>query len=176
MRIAFIVDPLPSLKAYKDSSIAMMRAAQAAGHAVWTIQQEALYWSPLHGVCAEAMHLEMLGDDHEWYVEIDRYVVALRDFGAVLMRKDPPFDIEYVTSTWLLEGPEARGSARFQSAACPARSFGEVVDCRVRTFFRVDAGGSGFAGDSFVHRSRTRHDSEAARWHGGQPDLPCPAR
>ena len=113
MRIAFIVDPLPSLKAYKDSSIAMMRAAQAAGHAVWTIQQEALYWSPLHGVCAEAMHLEMLGDDHEWYVEIDRYVVALRDFGAVLMRKDPPFDMEYVTSTWLLEGAEAEGARVF---------------------------------------------------------------
>ena len=113
MRIAFIVDPLPSLKAYKDSSIAMMRAAQAAGHAVWTIQQEALYWSPLHGVCAEAMHLEMLGDDHEWYVEIDRYVVALRDFGAVLMRKDPPFDMEYVASTWLLQRAEAEGARVF---------------------------------------------------------------
>ncbi len=113
MRIAFIVDPLRSLKAYKDSSIAMMRAAQAAGHAVWTIQQEAIHWSPLHGVCAEAVHLEMLADDQDWFVEVDRHVVALRDFRAVVMRKDPPFDIEYVTTTWLLERAEAEGARVF---------------------------------------------------------------
>jgi glutathione synthase len=46
MRIAFIVDPLPSLKACKDTSIAMMRAAQATGHAVWAVQQAAIHWSP----------------------------------------------------------------------------------------------------------------------------------
>ena len=113
MRIAFIVDPLRSLKAYKDTSIAMMRAAQAAGHAVWTIQQEAIHWSPLHGVCAAAVHLEMLADDHDWFAEVDRHVVALRDFRAVVMRKDPPFDMEYVTTTWLLEGAEAEGARVF---------------------------------------------------------------
>jgi glutathione synthase len=113
MRIAFIVDPLPSLKAYKDTSVAMMRAAQATGHAVWTVQQAAIHWSPLHGVCAEAVHLEMLADDQEWFVEVDRCVVALRDFRAVLMRKDPPFDMEFVTTTWLLERAEAEGARVF---------------------------------------------------------------
>jgi len=113
MRIAFIVDPLPSLKACKDTSIAMMRAAQATGHAVWAVQQEAIHWSPLHGVCAEAVHLEMLADDQDWFIEVDRYVVALRDFRAVLMRKDPPFDMEYVTTTWLLERAEAEGARVF---------------------------------------------------------------
>jgi glutathione synthase len=113
MRIAFIVDPLHSLKAYKDTSIAMMRAAQASGHAVWAVQQAAIHWSPLHGVCAEAVHLEMLADDQDWFVEVDRYVVALRDFRAVLMRKDPPFDMEYVTTTWLLERAEAEGARVF---------------------------------------------------------------
>ena len=113
MRIAFILDPLDSLKAYKDSSIAMMRAAQAAGHAVWAIQQPAIHWSPLHGVCAEAVHLELLDDDKEWFVEIIRHVVPLRDFAAVIMRKDPPFDIEYVTTTWLLQRAEAEGARVF---------------------------------------------------------------
>ncbi len=113
MRIAFVVDPLGSLRAYKDSSVAMMRAAQARGHAVWAVQQEAIHLSPLHGVCAEAVHLEMLADDHDWFVEIDRHVVALRDFGAVVMRKDPPFDIEYVTTTWLLERAEGEGARVF---------------------------------------------------------------
>ncbi|MFZ4535845.1 glutathione synthase [Propionivibrio sp.] len=113
MRFAFVLDPLDSLKAYKDSSIAMMRAAQAAGHAVWATQQSAIHWSALHGVCAEAVHLEMLDDDSEWYVEIDRHVVPLRDFAAVVMRKDPPFDIAYVTSTWLLSRAEAEGARVF---------------------------------------------------------------
>ena len=113
MRFAFIVDPLDSLKAYKDSSIAMMRAAQDAGHAVWTIQQPGIHWSALHGVCAEAVHLEMLTDDDEWCVEITRHVVPLRDFAAVVMRKDPPFDIEYVTTTWLLDRAVAEGARVF---------------------------------------------------------------
>ena len=113
MRFAFILDPLDSLKAYKDSSIAMMRAAQAAGHAVWAIQQPAIHWSALHGVCAEAVHLGMLDDDTEWFAEIDRHVVPLRDFAAVIMRKDPPFDVEYITSTWLLERAEKEGARVF---------------------------------------------------------------
>ena len=113
MRFAFIVDPLDSLKAYKDSSIAMMRAAQDAGHAVWAIQQPGIHWSALHGVCAEAVHMELLPDDEEWFVEITRHVVPLRDFAAVVMRKDPPFDIEYVTTTWLLDRAVAEGARVF---------------------------------------------------------------
>ena len=113
MRFAFILDPLETLKAYKDSSIAMMRAAQAAGHAVWAIQQPALHWSALHGVCAEAVHVGMLDDDTEWFAEIDRHIVPLRDFAAVIMRKDPPFDMEYITSSWLLERAEKEGARVF---------------------------------------------------------------
>ncbi len=115
MRIAFILDPLDSLKAYKDSSIAMMRAAQAAGHTAWAIQQPAIHCSALHGICAEAVHLEMLDDDTEWFAEIDRHIVPLHDFSAVVMRKDPPFDIEYITSTWLLERAEKEGARVFNS-------------------------------------------------------------
>jgi len=113
MRFAFILDPLDSLKAYKDSSIAMMRAAQAAGHAVWAIEQPAIHWSALHGVCAEAAHLELLDGDAPWFTEIDRHIVPLRDFAAVVMRKDPPFDIEYVTTTWLLSRAETEGARVF---------------------------------------------------------------
>ena len=109
MRLAFIVDPLDHLKPAKDSSIAMMRAAQAAGHAVWTIQMPSLFWDGLHGVCAEAVHLELLPDDREWHVELVRHTVPLREFAAVVMRKDPPFDLEYVAATWLLERAEADG-------------------------------------------------------------------
>ncbi|MFZ2854917.1 MAG: glutathione synthase, partial [Rhodocyclaceae bacterium] len=117
MRIAFILDPLASLSASKDSSIAMMRAAQAAGHEVWAIMQPSIHWSTAHGVCAEAARLELAADDRAWFGERERAVLALRDFSALVMRKDPPFDMEYVTTTWLLERAEAEGARVFNRPA-----------------------------------------------------------
>ncbi|MDR2614331.1 MAG: glutathione synthase [Candidatus Accumulibacter sp.] len=116
MRIAFIVDPLDTLKPYKDSSVAMMRAAQDAKHAVFAILQNSLYWATGRGVCAKATALTLFEDDHSWYEEGESALLPLRDFGAVIMRKDPPFDMEYVTSTWLLERAEAEGARVFNSA------------------------------------------------------------
>ena len=115
MRIAFIVDPLDELKPYKDSSIAMMRAAQAAGHSVCAIQQPSIHWTTHYGVCAEATSLVLLESDSEWYVEGESMIGPLRGFDAVIMRKDPPFDMEYVTATWLLERAEADGARVFNS-------------------------------------------------------------
>ena len=85
----------------------MMRAAQAAGHAVFSIQQPSLHWTAQGGVCARATRLALLDDDHEWYAEGESAILPLRGFDAVVMRKDPPFDMEYVASTWLLERAEA---------------------------------------------------------------------
>lgn len=113
MRFAFIVDPLEHLKAYKDSSVAMMRAAERHGHEVWALQPESLHWSQAGGVGGEAVRLHTRADDHDWYRETAREQRRLKDFDAVLMRKDPPFDIEYVTITWLLERAEAEGAKVF---------------------------------------------------------------
>jgi glutathione synthase len=112
MDFAFVLDPLPLLKAYKDTSIAMMRAVAARGHRVYAVEQPAIYWRD--GVTrAQARPLTLHADDHDWYdagVPEDR---ALRDFAAVLMRKDPPFDMEYVYSTYLLEAAEREGARVF---------------------------------------------------------------
>jgi glutathione synthase len=112
MDFAFVLDPLPLLKAYKDTSIAMMRAVAARGHRVYAVEQPAIYWRD--GVTrAQARPLTLHADDHDWYdagVAEDR---ALRDFAAVLMRKDPPFDMEYVYSTYLLEAAEREGARVF---------------------------------------------------------------
>ncbi|MDR0575978.1 MAG: glutathione synthase [Candidatus Accumulibacter sp.] len=115
MRLAFIVDPLDTLKAYKDSSVAMMRAAQAAGHSVFAVPQPSLTWTTEHGVRAEATQVTLLEGDHPWCEEGARALLPLRDFTAVIMRKDPPFDMEYVASTWLLERAEAEGARVFNS-------------------------------------------------------------
>src|SRR6476661_900954 len=112
MDFAFVLDPLPLLKAYKDTSIAMMRAVGARGHRVYAIEQPALYWRD--GVTrARAVPLTLHADDHAWYSAGDAEDRALKDFAAVMMRKDPPFDMEYVYSTYLLEAAEREGARIF---------------------------------------------------------------
>jgi glutathione synthase len=112
MKFAFILDPLPRLKAYKDSSVAMMRAAQARGHEVHALMREALCWRD-GVVFAETERLRLTGDDHAWYTAQPRGTAALQDFDAVLMRQDPPFDFEYVAATWLLERAAQAGAMVF---------------------------------------------------------------
>ncbi|HEY1458665.1 MAG TPA: glutathione synthase [Casimicrobiaceae bacterium] len=109
MEFAFVVDPLHTLKAYKDSSIAMMRAAQARAHSLFAIDQSAIYWD--HGqTFARGCRIRVTGDNHAWYAADEAQVRTLASFSAVLMRKDPPFDLEYVYSTYLLESAEAAGA------------------------------------------------------------------
>lgn len=114
LRLAFIIDPLASLKAWKDSSVAMMRAAENHGHDVFAIDCATLGWrrpEPGHagGVFGEALHLLVRPDDHDWYRESGRQALPLKAFDAVIMRKDPPFNFEFLTATWLLERAEANG-------------------------------------------------------------------
>ena len=103
MRLGFVVDPLDDLKAYKDSSIAMMREAARRGHAVSAFEARAIY--VLEGeVRALAQPIEVHDDNEQWYSPIgDPVETRLADFDRVFMRKDPPFDQEYYYATLLLE-------------------------------------------------------------------------
>ncbi|WP_228276482.1 glutathione synthase [Dechloromonas sp. H13] len=115
LRLAFVLDPLPELKAWKDSSVAMMRAAQHRGHKVSAIEAQTLAWrrpegDPAGGVSGLARHLHLSLDEADWYHESARERLPLHAaFDAVVMRRDPPFDFEYLTATWLLERAEADG-------------------------------------------------------------------
>ncbi|HWS12749.1 MAG TPA: glutathione synthase [Rhodocyclaceae bacterium] len=112
MRFAFVVDPLEGLKAYKDSSVAMMRAAARRGHEVHAILREDLAWREA-AVFARAARLDLREDDAAWYHAHPARAEALVEFDAVLMRQDPPFDFEYVVATWLLERAQAAGARIF---------------------------------------------------------------
>lgn len=114
LRLAFILDPLDALKPYKDSSIAMMRAAAVRGHEIWTIQRAALAWRDGR-VHAHALRIRPLAGDHPWYEAGETVVCPLAGFDAVVMRQDPPFDFEYVTATWLLERAAADGARVFNA-------------------------------------------------------------
>ena len=112
MDFAFILDPLPELKAYKDTSVAMMRALAKRGHRILAGEQRHLVWED--GVTRmRAVPLELEEDDHDWYKAGDVEERQLEDYAAVLMRKDPPFDMEYVYSTYLLEVAEREGARVF---------------------------------------------------------------
>jgi glutathione synthase len=112
MKLAFILDRLDSIKTYKDSSFAMMREAVLRGHTLFSMQQGDLAWSRGDAVgLARALELTGATDEvHQWYRVDQPEEIPLREFDVVLMRKDPPFDMEYVYSTYLLELAESAGA------------------------------------------------------------------
>jgi len=112
MRLCFILDPLPSIKPYKDSTYAMMVEAVRRGYELHVMMQEGLMWKGGR-VLGGAAPLTLTGDEEDWYRLGPSRETALAEFDAVLMRKDPPFDMEYVTSTWLLERAVAEGARVF---------------------------------------------------------------
>ena len=123
MKLLFILDPLPTLKTYKDTSFAMLVEAGRRGHELHFALQDALMWRGGR-VLAEHSRLRLLDadkylgnpalHDDDWYrLEQPANQTPLAEFDAVLMRKDPPFDLEYVTSTWLLEVAVREGARVF---------------------------------------------------------------
>ena len=112
MKIAIILDPLDEIKTYKDTTYAMMAEAAGRGHALHMMMQDGVMWK--HGrVIGESRRLELTGDKERWYRIDPPREDALAEFDAVLMRKDPPFDMEYVTATWLLELAGREGARVF---------------------------------------------------------------
>jgi glutathione synthase len=112
MRICIVIDPLESIKTYKDSTFAMMEEAAGRGHELHVTRQEGLMWKD--GVVqAVAQRLTLTGDKQRWYHVDAARETPLGEFDAVLNRKDPPFDIEYVTGTWLLEHAQRQGARVF---------------------------------------------------------------
>ncbi|MGZ8210340.1 MAG: glutathione synthase [Burkholderiales bacterium] len=111
MKLAFIVDPLDEFKIYKDSTFAMMREAAHRGHALYAMHQHDLAWhkNTVTGIAAR-LHLTGKEDETTWYLLEPQEEKPLTHFDVVLMRKDPPFDMEYVYTTYLLEVAESAGA------------------------------------------------------------------
>ena len=117
MKLLFIADPLETFKTYKDSTFAMMREAAARGHELMACGPQDIMWQRGGRVSAFVRELTLTGDPHDWFVAKqqapDEVPVALADVGAVIMRKDPPFDSEYFYATHLLEQAEREGARVF---------------------------------------------------------------
>ncbi len=117
MKILFVADPLESFKIYKDTTFAMMRELQRRGHSLAACEPRELGWQSGGAVTASVRHIALTGDEERWFqaepVLPGAPPQALREFDAVLMRKDPPFDSEYFYATHLLEQAEREGARVF---------------------------------------------------------------
>lgn len=108
MKFLFILDTLDSLKSYKDTSIAIMREAAKRGHSLHVCQQHDVFLrNQLVKINACTFSFT---DKNNWYDLGESEELLPAEFNAILMRKDPPFDNEYLYSTYLLELASNQGA------------------------------------------------------------------
>lgn len=125
MELLFVADPLAGFKVYKDSTYAMMVEAARRGHVLSACVPADLIWRG-GKVLASTRSVALTGRSPDWFAAAEREWRALSDFGAVLMRKDPPFDEGYLNATYLLEMAE-RDGARVFNAPRALRDFNEKL-------------------------------------------------
>jgi len=113
MKLLFVADPLEGFKTTKDSTFAMMREAAARGHTLLACEPQDITWQRGGRVRAHVREIALTGDVRDWFSAGEPLAADLADVGAVLMRKDPPFDSEYFYATHLLEQAEREGARVF---------------------------------------------------------------
>lgn len=109
LKLGIIMDPIEHIKTAKDSSFAMMLAAQKRGWKLHYMNQHHLY-ADGDTTRARTSTLKVTDDPQNWFSVDAEQDIALSELDAVLMRKDPPFDIEYITTTWLLDSAAREGT------------------------------------------------------------------
>lgn len=126
-RIGVVMDPITSIKPYKDTTLALMLAAQKRGWQLSYMEVSDLFVRD--GVAfARTRDLSVADDNHHWFDWLgESRITALGEFDAILMRKDPPFDMEFVASTYVLERAEAQGALIVNSPA-------SLRDCNEKLF------------------------------------------
>lgn len=107
MKLLFILDPYNSLKIAKDTSVAIMREASTRGHEIYACQQHDVFLrNQIVKICVQGFQF---ADGENWFSLTETEETSPKDFDAILMRKDPPFDTEYLYSTFLLDLAVAQG-------------------------------------------------------------------
>jgi glutathione synthase len=109
IRLGIIMDPIESITPKKDSSFAMLLEAQLRGFELHYLQQ-----SDLKLIAGEAIGrsrlLQVRDDYDDWFATGDEQEISLGELDVILMRKDPPFDMEYIYTTYILDRAEAAGA------------------------------------------------------------------
>jgi len=109
VRLAVVMDPIGSIKQPKDSTLAMLLAAQARGWGLHYLELRDV-WLRDGDAWGRAARLEVRDDPKGWYSLGEQRAERLATFDVILMRKDPPFDTEYIYGTYILERAEVGGA------------------------------------------------------------------
>lgn len=109
IKLGVVMDPIGSIKPYKDSTFAMMLEAQRRQWEIFYIEQKDMFLRDGRALTTTRRIFLTDEREHWWRFASEPQVTSLSDFDVILMRKDPPFDMEYVYSTYLLEIAEAAG-------------------------------------------------------------------
>ena len=109
IQLGIVMDPISAITIKKDSSFAMLLAAQAKGWPLFYMEQSDLFLA--QGIASATVKpLQVFEDAQNWYALGEARTIALSELDVILMRKDPPFDMEYIYSTYLLEQAQAAGA------------------------------------------------------------------
>ncbi|MCG7535218.1 glutathione synthase [Pseudoalteromonas sp. OOF1S-7] len=108
-KLGIISDPISGFNIKKDTGFAMMLAAQARGYELYYMEMQDLYLYQGEAR-ATAAKATVFDDVNHWYELADKDDIALSDLDVILMRKDPPFDTEYIYATYILERAEQAGT------------------------------------------------------------------
>ena len=117
MNLLFVADPLEAFQTYKDTTFAMMREAQRRGHRIAACEPCHISWRSGGLVHALVRDVALTGTLDDWFAQERTQVRSLREFDAIVMRKDPPFDSEYFYATHLLEQAQREGARVFNRPA-----------------------------------------------------------
>ncbi|WP_407314544.1 glutathione synthase [Pseudomonas sp. nanlin1] len=108
VRLGIVMDPIANISYKKDSSLAMLLAAQARGWTLFYMEMQDLFQS--EGQARARMRpLKVFADPQHWFELEAETDAPLADLDVILMRKDPPFDLEFIYATYLLEQAETAG-------------------------------------------------------------------
>ena len=109
IKLGVIMDPIESINVRKDSTFAMLLAAQARGWKLFYMNQNDLSYQD-NIVTAHTQEMSVIDDPLQWVEFGKEKNLPLHELDVVLMRKDPPFDMEYIYTTYLLEHAAAKGT------------------------------------------------------------------
>lgn len=109
IRLGIVMDPIGDINVHKDSSLAMLLAAQKRGWQLFYMQQGDLYQEDSIAM-GQMRPLQVRNDQNDWYTLGEVSHQQLASLHVILMRKDPPFDNEFIYSTYILEQAERAGT------------------------------------------------------------------
>ena len=107
--LGVVMDSIESLNYQKDTTLALLLSAQEHGYLLFYMQQKDLFIDN-NGPQGKMTPLTVFQDPDKWYALGETSIKPLSDLNVILMRKDPPFDSEFIYSTYILEAAERRGS------------------------------------------------------------------